>query len=877
MGESHGSAQRMGASRTLEVPAVLIGIGEFGVGVAERLRSERAQALALDRRDDVSDDELPVVLARAPGREPLDEDAASLADVEAIAARTLELVRRALAHTRMVAVRDANASEHHTRLTILVFANLGEPSVREHLWPILREVQARLLAELGPIFEGYRTGRARNGLILPLLAMPHPPSAADGPAVIDSVHALVSAVAETPAQRRAIPQLYLIEDVAEFSVLSEAELAQCVRNFATLLIYAELGSEAGADLIERLLHGSQAKEPLATFVCAVAELPRSKLAAYGRDRVALELLDAIRSTPRLDASLSEADALEQIEARAFDKGDQAEKDVRAVLERYAPAVVPDPPPRWWQRPELTSERYGPDPGDPSLYEAQPAAAVPSGWLADRMRAIEETWRLLQRKRFDDVVTRDRAAVERWRDELLDKLRKRIDRELWQDPSPQALRRTEELVSKLRRAFAEQLDEAVRERDNAQPAPPPDFEQLREAHARMLDAARRKPDPPRMLLWGVLALLAVTLFMPPVLRMLADALMLRSDHWLDPLMREHAGWTSFALGLLTLGGWLGWTLASAQLALLRSLDQMWSALRDTIVGGRGSLLEYFTTRLRLSRAIARVESLLAVQASLDADAETLLLIDKAARRARGELRDNLRKLGAVLREHEPDDIAGLLGRGGETLVEPFVAEDGARAIVAALPPENREQRVHDVLRQLADYYGRGDRWREELPFADLDRLRRAAEPHASAIAHWDPFEGSDRATSTAARLAAFVRRQRRSLRGALNFTGHESWDPSGIDRPFQHSGEAIVPRSAVSLVREQAGNEAERLVLRPGSEPDRAYYVVTATGIAEAAVASLRRVELGEPTQADASSKPDEPSKPGAPQLAQAEPVEAEPA
>src|SRR5690606_13627680 len=226
MTDSDGSSQRGRTSRTLETPAVLIGVGEFGAGVAERLRSERAEALALDSssRQDSHDDELGVVLAR----EQAEDGVLALADVDAIASRTLELVRRALAHTRMVAVRDASATENQTRLTILVFANLGEACVRDHLWPVLREVQARLLAELGPIFEAYRTGRARNGLILPLLAMPHPPSSPVGPALIDSVHALVSAVAGTPAQRRAIPQVYLIEDVAEFSVLSEAELGQCV-------------------------------------------------------------------------------------------------------------------------------------------------------------------------------------------------------------------------------------------------------------------------------------------------------------------------------------------------------------------------------------------------------------------------------------------------------------------------------------------------------------------------------------------------------------------------------------------------------------------------------------------------------------------------
>ena len=846
MSESDGSSRRGLASPPLEVPAVLVGVGEFGIGVATRIRDEREQGLALADADSLADDALGVVIARtvprdsSPGFDPsFDPGSGPGFDVDAIARETLAKVRRALAHTRMVAVRDRHAHEHQTRLTILVFAHLGEAPVRAQLAELLAAIEAKLLAELGPIFEAYRTGRARNGVILPLLAMPHPPSSPEGAELVASARALVRAVASTPARARAIPQVYLIEDVAEFSVLSEAELGQCIRNFATLLLYADLGGDAGSDLFARLVYGEQPDEPLATFVCAVAELPRAKLAAYGRDRVALELLDAIQAAPRETASLSEADAVEEIEARSFDRGDEAERDVRAVLERYAPKLEADPPPRWWEAPDPLRERYGPDPGDPGLVAPQGPAAVPSGWLAERMRAIEDTWRLLQRKRFDDVVARDRAAIERWRDELLIKLRKRVDRELWQDPSPQSLRRTEELVARLRRAFAEQLDDAVRERDSARPAPPPDFEQLRSAHAGMLDAARRKPDPPRMLVWALLALLATVLFVAPVLRMLADALLLRSDHWLDPLLRGHPGWTAFVLGLLAIGGWLGWVLGKAHLALLAALETMWTALRDTIAGGRGSLLEYFTTRLRLARAIARVEALLAVQAALDADAENLLLIDKAARRARGELRDHLRKLGVELHPDRPDDIRGLLGRGGETLVEPFVGDEGARAIVAALAPEGRESRIHDVLRRLADDYARGDRWREELPFADLERLRQAAESHALPIARWDPFAGAERAEATAVRLAGFVRRQKRSLRGALNFSGYEALDPTGVGRPFKHDGEAIVPRAALAMVREQAGADAEHLGLRPGLEEDRAYYVVTATGIAEDAVASLQ--------------------------------------
>jgi hypothetical protein len=816
--------------RELANAAVLLGLGEFGSAVAERLRRERGAAANGDHM-------LGVVTARASGELPLSA-------TELVVERTIVLVRDALAHTRMVAVRDANATEHHTRLLILVFANLGEPEVRAQLWAICKRVQERLLAELGPIFEAYRIGKQRNGVILPLLAMPHPPCSPDGPALIATVRELVAAVTSTPARRRAIPQLYLIEDVAEFSVLSEAELGQCVRNFATLLLYADLGSR-GADLIDDVLHGGQPSEPLATFVCAVAEFPRTKLVDYGRDRVALELLDAIRKAPRVDATLSEADALEQIEARSFERGDEAEQDVREVLGRYAPKFTRDDPPSWWDPPGLTRERYGPDPGDLSLMDPVEPATVPSGWLATRMREIEETWRLLQRKRFDDVVARDRAAVERWRDALLVRLRERVDRELWSDPSPQSLRRTEELVAKLRRAFAEQLDDAVRERDLAKPAPAPDFQELRSAHAQVLDAARRKPDPPRMLLWGLLCWLALVLFAPPVLRMLANALAIGTEHWYEPMLREHAWVTALLLGGIALASWLAWVLGKAQLALLQALDRMWEALTRTIAGGRGSLLEYFTTRLRLARAIARVESLLAVQASLDADAECLLLIDKAARRARGELRDHLRELGVRLRPGERDDISGLLGRGGETLVEPFVGEDGAASIVDSLLVEGRESRIHDVLTRLAEYYGRGDRWREELPFADLERLRRAAAPHAEPIARWDPFAGEVRARDTATRIAGFVRRQRRSLRAALNLSAES--DATGIVYPFSQVGVAIVPRGAVALVREQADADAELPALRPGNEDDRAYHVLTVSGISLSAVASLGSLDSGSAT------------------------------
>ena len=817
------------AQRALHSPAIIVGLGSFGASIAERLVEERRREVALMRVGATEGHALtPISVPRLGQGAPADEP-------DAISARVIAAARQALAHERLVPLRDEAGLEQPGRLVVLVCAHLEEAAVREHLASVLAAVERRLLAELGPIFESFRVGSRRNGVVLPLLAMPHPPAFAQGPAVVDAVRELVSAVARTPPAKRAIPNVYLIEDVAELTVLSEADLSQCIRNFAQLVLGARLRS----DELEAIIYGSQPDEPLATFVCAVAELPRTKLAAYGVDRVALEVVEAVCRAPRRDATLAEIDALEEIEVASYRSDAEAEADVRAVLERYCPAVVADPPPTWWERGAVLSERYGPDPGDPSVLDPAPPADPPQGWVLERMRHIEDAWRLLQRKRFDDVVERDRVQIETWRDTLLDRLRRRIDRELWDDPSPVSMRRTEELVQNLSRAFREQLDQAIGERDACRPAAPPAFKGFREAHARCLDAARAKPDPDRMLLWGVLGWLAIGSFLAPVLRLFAEAMRIDPLRWYAPLLREYASWTAFGLGLLVLGGALGYVLGRAHLHVQEATRDMWKSLDDTVTGPRGSLLEYFTSRLHLSRAIARVEALLSVSASLEADRERLLLIDKAARRAMSRLRDDLRALGVVVRP-EGDDLGGMLGRDG-SLVESFVAAPGALEIALALPPESKEGRIHAVLASLADHYGRANRWREELPFTSVGRLRVAAESHAEPIVSWDPLAGAERAQATAEHLAGFVRRQVRSLRGALNFTGYEDLDTTGIDRPFL-DGQALVPRGAAELVRERLQDDAVRARVRPIDDHDRAYYVMIASGIDLRAVASLRMSE-----------------------------------
>ena len=825
-------------ARAIEVPTVLVGLGRFGGAVARRLWGERDEALRLAGADPDADD-LRLVLS------DLSEEPSEVGD------RALAAVRAVLQHRRVVAARDRVDDEGLTRLHVLALADLGEPAVQRGLLPALQAIERALLGRLGPIFEAYRGLTGRGVAVLPLLVMPHPPAHPEGPAIAAAARRLIAAVRAAPPEARAVTQIYLLEDVAKRSILGEGELGQCLRNFAALLLYG-----GDLELLGHLVHGDDPKEPLATFLCAAAELPRARLAAYGAHRIALEALAAVRAAPRVDTDLAELDALEALEARSLADIGDPDKDVHAVLERYAPPLVRDPPPRWWDEGADLRARYGPDPGDPSLDDPAPPADPPAGWLRERMHEIQEAWRLLQRRRFDDVVARDRAAVEAGRDRVHRRLRDRVDDALWSDPSPAAFRRAEELVHKLGRAFGDRLERAIAERDAIAPAPAPSFADLRAAHAAVLDAARRKPDVRVTALWGALALVAAVALLAPLLRLAADALALRGG-LSALLLRDHAGLSALALALILVGGVCGHALLRAHIALLRALDGLWAARERTITGSRGSLFDYFASRLRLSRAIARVEVLLSIRAALDADGERLLLIDKAARRAQVTLRERQRQLG-VRDCAEGDDLAGLLGRADEALIESLVGSRGAAEIAAALDPMGAEARTRDLLAALADHLRPGGRWREEIPFADVDRLRRAAARHAAPIAEWDPFADARRAEATAEHLAAFLRRQWRALRGALNFTGHEDRDRTGVRRLLH--GEALLPPGGHDLVAARLRDERTPVPARRGAEPDRAYYLVVATGVHEDAVESLntaggQTTGLIQPVPSDLSDPP----------------------
>jgi len=802
-----------------EVPSILVGLGGFGAQVVARVMRERAEALG-----EVEDDAPLLAITIERGLR-----------AEAIGGRVLEHARQLLAHGRMVRSRDRRSAEGLTRLHVFVVANLGESEVRSQLASTLQCIESRLLAELSPIFESFRVGAERNLVVLPLCAMPHPGAFEQGTEVIEAVHDLGARIAGTAPRKRAVPQLFLIEDVAEFSVLGDAELEQCVRNFLTLLLY----SLSSVTRVAPLLYGEAPHEPLATFVCAVSELPRRSLTRFATDAVALEVIDAVLSQTRKGgAGLADIDALEEVEFAAFDEPRDADRDVLALLGRYAPAVQRDTEPPWWERGETTRARYGPDLGDPSLDEAQPAPDPPVGWSLARMREIEKSWRLLQRRRFDDLIGGERERIAKERDSVLEGIAKRVDDALWADPSPNAFREAGVLVERMERAVSLRLEDAIRDRDAALPVSPPSFTALNDAHAAMMDAARRKPDLARMGVFGSLFVAAMVLFVPLGLRALADAIGVAETDWQSPWLRERAWLTGLLTSGLGAGVFLFFRYRRAHQALRDAFHGMFDALENTITGMRDSVLEYFASRLRLAREVARVEALLAVRSAVLGDQARLTLLDRAARRARGELLESLREVKVERTREGRLDPSGLFGQGDEALVESLLPPESGSFLESLLPTTELDARVRDVLFALARDQRYKYRWREEVPFTSIGTLRDAAWTHAEPAGLWDPLAMPESAEATARALAAFGRRQARSLKVALNFSGHDL----RAERGAILEGELIVPPRAYDEVRrdlseEGAGGRA-RIPVHRGMDPDRAFYVVAVADIARGAVASL---------------------------------------
>jgi hypothetical protein len=805
---------------------LVLGLGSLGSTVLARIEEAALPQLAcLD-------------LGSSDGSE-----AAACAD----AARVMVGARELLDHRAVM----AKSAEHKgpTELVVVLVGSLGEAEVRARCLPLLAALEASLFDTLGPIFGGARAGR--HLALLPMLVLPRAGDASESEAV-EAARALLRQARRGAPEREAIARVLLIEDVGERSILGQGELIAVLRNAVLFLgeMRAHPETAAFADPLVRFEPGSP---PLGTLACATAELPRARLGSWARAHVGVELLDAVLEAKPPEATADRADAIESIDLDALDRGEDALHVVReSLLDRYLPKVEPDAPPRFFEGSQLLRERWGPDHGDASSGMATPPPDVPLGFALRWTRTIEEAWVRFQRTRFDDLVATERARLEKARTAITERARARIDRDLVEGLSADALRRAQSTTEQLRRAVGERLETAVRDRDEMRPVGSPSFEPFLAAHAELMDALRARPDLDRTVLFGLLAWSALLLVGPPLLAALADGMGLSPEDGLSWWLRENGLVTTAVGGALGIAGWLGAALHRAHAASVAAHEKMWKELDATIEGlEQRSVLGYFASRLRLSREAARAEALLSVRGALDRDRERLLLADRAAKRTRGELRaralvsstDKSQSGGPresrSLERHE--DIASAAERAlfgqGETLITPLVGRGAGQTIARLLPPPQRDTRIADVLRRLAANEQWSTRWREEIPFASALALERATAPHAEAVAEWDPLGSAEAAEATFDAIAAFVRTHAETLRAPLS-----SRASPRAQRPFGE-GSAFLPPEALAAVRARlsvTGAAGRSVPCSAGPSRDRAYYVVAVLDLSEGDLSAFDR-------------------------------------
>jgi len=829
-GQGLGASDAPGPSVT-----IVVGLGALGGEALARLTELRSVA-------PVRLDELDVDLEGEAANERAENGADAI----------LTAMAPLLEHRSVM----ARSNGGPTDLPVILLGSLAEPSVRAVLPPLLAAIDRRLSERLGPLFGG-RAAAGGHVALLPILILPRTETL-DGGAqqAIATLREVVRYARRPEAPIETIARVLVIEDVGARSVLGRDEQVSLLRNAALFIAEARTDPET-APLTDALLRHDRGAPPLGTLAVATAELPRARLGQWARAHVGVELLDAVLEARAPAASTSSADAIESIDLDSLDQGEDALHLVReALLERYLPSITPDAPPRVLERSQTLRARWGPDHADASVGSPVVAPEIPVGFALKWTRTIEEAWVRFQRTRFDDLVATERARLEEARVTVSSRAKERIDSELVASagatPGADALRRAQATTDLLRRAVGERQRDAIAERDAMRPHAPPSFERFHDAHARFLDSLRARADVDRTVLFGVLSWLTVVLLGPTLLAALADALAIDPAGDLSRWLRDDGTLTSAISGGLILSAFLGSKIRAAHAASVEAHEQMWKVLGETIDSVEStSVLSYFASRLRLAREAARAEALLSVRGALDRDADRLRLADRAAKRTRSELASRVlsSSSGPGVAQAAPrrqEDLARAAERAlrGEPLAleTTLVGEGAGEAIARLLPATARDTRIADVLRRLAENERWSTRWREEVPFASIEALERATEPHAEPVASWDALEGAEAAEASFDAIAAFIRKHAETLRAPLAIR-----ERGAGARPFGE-GTAFVPLAAIGALRARlnSGAAGRSVGCERGPGRDRAFYAVAELDLDEDDLVALSAPDAEKP-------------------------------
>ena len=355
-------------------PTLVIGIGDFGRAVIERIvpdrharfgsesESERDRSGAVQPLETIhvaieqSEQATPVSLEQdSPASSRTSKILRVLSDPSSAIESILAVARHRVRHLldlEYFVDNTAPTDARGPRLDIFVIGNLGVEQVSALVPGLVEQIGYRLRVEFRPIL---RSGEGALA-VCPLMLVPR---AADRNRIAHAIGAVGALSMHTDVDKRPHARLYVVEDQSGKYVLSKAELERSFAAFLHLLMFSSLRDDPGVrELVER--NTEERTGPFATFACATLEVDIDALHRL----CALQLArDALSHFNQGVLPLSEvaAEAHPLVPEPGKMESELWKEGAEGSLEQYlTPPQLPVPEPRWIDSPEeIAVHKFGP--------------------------------------------------------------------------------------------------------------------------------------------------------------------------------------------------------------------------------------------------------------------------------------------------------------------------------------------------------------------------------------------------------------------------------------------------------------------------------------------------------------------------------------
>lgn len=652
------------------------------------------------------------VLERAgrPGDVPIAEVPGP--DPAPAAARVVTELRARLDLSRVVAASDP-ADAGAPGADVLLVADIGEPSMAEHLPGFVARVRALILDELSHLFGAHNPGFSLDAV----LALTGARDAARAPALRTCLAALDGLIRHDGTYE-ALGRMFLVEEQSGRYLLGARERVAAVASLVGLL-------RTGAG---RRLGGigepPDPRGPFVGFAAATLEVPVSDVRRYTEVRATGALLEGLRQSSALGLPERQARMQPHLLDRAALDQRLGLRDGAVDLERIVREAQP--------RHDIPSFELGTTP------ETIRDVLFGWDWYARQESEIRRFSDELESFQMPALVAEVDEQGTRLARELPASLRKAVDGWVWAGPRGWAEAR--ECLSDLRARTAKVEREIADEIRGEELPEFPSFAAFEERFRALRAETERRPRPARLWFFGALLTLGATALLHPVpkwvwVRFLSGDAPLLSRFWTDPMAVE----LPTALSLLldrpwvllwlaaAIGGALGFALRKMYRERHETLagirDDMGYRLRDLVSGERGSVLEYYLARLRFSYRLWQSRLLKRMLDAQDAEIDRLDTVRLSFDQMQLAAREEERRLAPA---SEPPDaaVADVLYR---TVRSPDLFERSWARIA-----ETPDALAHAFFAQLVEEGAPGGAppggaragaadWRDAPPFADPERI------------------------------------------------------------------------------------------------------------------------------------------------------------